>query len=109
MLALNPLRSYVAQLEEVLKELPRAALPETVRQNRLLIAQIGRPQHVLPMLEEILEDKHRLADIAGRSYHHVNHFDKVVLVGNADPDAYRLTLHLWYPPYTETELRDEMI
>jgi len=39
----------------------------------------------------------------------VNHFDKLVLIDNADPSSYRLTLHLWRPPYTGSELRDELI
>src|SRR5262249_29822005 len=40
---------------------------------------------------------------------HVNHFDKIVLVDSADEHGYRLTLHLWNPPYSEQEINDELI
>jgi len=47
--------------------------------------------------------------MAGRSYRHVNHFDKIVLVDSEIPSDYRLTLHLWMPPYSEIELNEELI
>ena len=109
MLTFNYHRGYVSQLKEVINTLPVAVSPETIKRNRLLVARIGQPHIFCPMLEQILNDRYLLADVAGRSYRHINHFDKIVLIGNDDPQAYRLTLHLWRPPYTETELCDELI
>ncbi|WP_229925166.1 hypothetical protein [Streptomyces sulfonofaciens] len=61
------------------------------------------------LLDQYLRDDEMLEKIAARSYRHVNHFDKIVLVDSGDPRGYRLTLHAWCPPYTEKELYDELI
>jgi hypothetical protein len=73
------------------------------------VAELGRPENVLSLLERILDDDDVLAEIAVRSYRHVNHFDKIVLVDSERDADYRLTLHLWNPPYTEQELNEELI
>lgn len=109
MLDLGSSRAYVHQLREVLATLPAEQSPESVEENHALIDAVGRPEWAIPMLRQVLDDGALLADVSSRSYRHVNHFDKIVLVGNDDPSGYRLTLHLWSPPYTEDELTDELI
>jgi hypothetical protein len=74
-----------------------------------LIDCLARPELVLNLLAEINADPETLALIAGRSYRHVNHFDKIVLVDTGNIDQYRLTLHLWQPPYSGSDYSDELI
>ena len=50
-----------------------------------------------------------LERVAGRSYRHVNHFDKIVLIDDGDASHFRLTMHFWRPPYLNGELDDELI
>src|SRR5581483_12000647 len=88
----------------LLSTLPIDCSNKTIEQNRRLISSISERSRVVRILQEILLDRKMLTDIAARSYRHINHFDKIVLIGNGDPCAYRLTLHLWQPPYTEREL-----
>ncbi|MFF2627549.1 hypothetical protein [Kitasatospora sp. CB02891] len=76
--------------------------------NLALIRELGRPERITALLKDYLSDPAALAVIADRSYRHVNHFDKIVLV-DTDNGGYRLTLHLWSPPYSEKELHDELI
>jgi hypothetical protein len=56
-----------------------------------------------------METEPLLNEIAARSYHHTNHFDKIVLVDTGNQLGYRLTLHLWAPPYSDREVNDEQI
>lgn len=74
-----------------------------------LIRDISAPSNLLPILREIMSNAALTQQIAARSYCHVSHFDKIVLVDAEIPNGYRLTLHLWDPPYTEAELADELI
>lgn len=74
-----------------------------------LVAEIGEPGHFLPLLREIMSSGDLLRTIARRSYRHVNHFDKIVLAEAEVPEGFRLTAHLWTPPYSEAELSDELI
>jgi hypothetical protein len=97
------------ELITILKHLPKDDSDITVNKNLSLIKQVGQSECILSILKHILSDKCLLADIASRSYHHVNHFDKIVLIDSEDQFGYRLTLHLWNPPYTEKELKDELI
>lgn len=89
------------------------AQPDTgrtlVADNLEFVTALAQPSDFVRRLREILADEAALALVAGRSYRHVNHFDKIVLVDSGDPGAYRLTLHLWDPPYTEAEICDELI
>jgi hypothetical protein len=99
----------LSQLQTTLESLPVDDSSTTIKDNLTLINTIGRPGQFIPLLHRILSDRDLLAEVAARSYHHVNHFDKIVLVGNDKERGYRLTLHLWNPPYTEKELEDELI
>lgn len=74
-----------------------------------LIRKISAPPNLLPVLREIMSSRALMQQIASRSYCHVSHFDKIVLVEAEVPNGYRLTLHLWDPPYTKAELADELI
>lgn len=97
------------QLKTILGELSLDATEATIQENLALVRNIGQPSCVLSLLEEVLNDRSLVSEIAGRSYRHVNHFDKIVLIDSDNEQSYRLTLHLWAPPYSEMELQDELI
>lgn len=80
-----------------------------VERNLRLIRVLARPETVLAVITDVLNDPGELAAVARRSYRHVNHFDKIVLVDSAQARSYRLTVHMWRPPYTEMEIREELI
>lgn len=77
--------------------------------NLDLVRHLAAPDSVLRLLREVLATPPLLARIAGRSYHHTNHFDKIVLADAGARRCYRLTLHLWRPPYSTAEALDEQI
>ncbi|MGW0615409.1 hypothetical protein [Streptomyces sp. NPDC002788] len=98
--------------EEVCRKL--AALPidrseTTVQSNLELVHALGSGENLSALLGEILADEKLLASVAQRSYPHTNHFDKIVLVDPGTQLGYRLTLHLWNPPYSDAEAEDEQI
>jgi hypothetical protein len=99
----------ITDLQRTLARLSTDASAETRTRNLRLIDLLGQPRHVLALLERVLGNRALLGEIAGRSYRHVNHFDKIVLVDAASERGYRLTLHLWTPPYSRAELNDELI
>nr|BDT37554.1 hypothetical protein MFMH1_72230 [Myxococcus sp. MH1] len=80
-----------------------------MNRNLELIARLGRPDLIIPLLRQILDDPALIEEVASLSYRHVNHFDKIVLVDSAAQTGYRLTLHLWKPPYSDKEFHDELI
>lgn len=96
-------------LEHFLEDLPSDSSETTIENNRAFINRIGQPAALLKLIQQIMDDDSALAAVAGRSYRHVNHFDKIVLIGNDKLKGYRLTLHMWNPPYSEDELNEEMI
>lgn len=96
-------------LENLLKELPQAVDDRQKDENLDLVRRLGVPSYMGELLSGYLDDDESLKQIAARSYRHVNHFDKIVLVDSGIPGGYRLTLHAWRPPYTEEELRGELI
>jgi hypothetical protein len=101
--------SRIADLEALLKGLDIESPEKRVYEYRALIEALGQRDEVTLLIQSILSNPALLAIVAGRSYPHVNKFDKIVLVGSNEPQAYRLTLHLWQPPYSEGVLRQEMI
>lgn len=105
----TPIHLSLDQIHTTLETLPKDKSEETVRENLALIDQIGQPRAILSLLDHVMNNKEVRANIAKRSYRHVNHFDKIVLVDSEHESGYRLTLHLWLPPYTEKELNDELI
>jgi hypothetical protein len=99
----------VSDLKVLLNGLRSASRENTIVEFKALVEALGQPGKMIPLLRSILNDTTTLAEVAGRSYPHVNNFDKIVLVGSSEPDAYRLTLHLWRPPYPEDLLKQELI
>lgn len=108
-LEVAPNRLSLTELGHLLGDLSETLNDEQTAANLELIDRLGRPSCIVGLLDEYLKDDDVLDEIAGRSYRHVNHFDKVVLFDSADGCGYRLTLHMWIPPYTEKELHDELI
>ncbi|MEU4209493.1 hypothetical protein AB0F13_05705 [Streptomyces sp. NPDC026206] len=96
-------------LETLLNGLPVAASDRQKDYNLSLVKRLGAAPCMTDLLNQYLADDDLLDEIAARSYRHVNHFDKIVLVDSGDRLGYRLTLHAWCPPYTEKELHDELI
>jgi hypothetical protein len=101
--------NVLVDLQKLLSGLAVDSTEETIRKNLSLMQTIGEPGNILSAFRGIVDDQSALAVVAGRSYRHVNHFDKIVLVDSENQLGYRLTLHLWNPPYTERELNDELI
>lgn len=95
------------QLTETIRSLPVPAGAHEVQKNLELIRDLGA--NIQPILREIVDSRTLLSSIASRSYRHVNHFDKVLLVEADNDQGYRLTMHVWNPPYSEEEHLDELI
>lgn len=95
-------------VEAALRRLPRDDSAETIEYNLEFVRRLGQPSRIVPLLR-LLMNSPMLAQVAARSYRHVNHFDKIVLVDSDDPSQYRLTLHLWAPPYSADQLEEELI
>jgi hypothetical protein len=101
--------STVLDLELLLKGLETVPGQKRIEDYKATVEAIGRREEVIPLLRSILNSPATLAEVAARSYLHVNKFDKIVLVGNSEFQAYRLTLHLWRPPYSQDALKQELI
>jgi hypothetical protein len=99
----------VRDVSALLRTLPHPSSPDVVVANLQLIREVGARDRVIRMIDEVLDSDELLAEVAAQSYRHVNLFDKIVLVGNDEPTAYRLTFHLWLPPYSDSEVRQELI
>ncbi len=97
------------EIEQLLAGLPRIPSNATISANLSVVRWLAEPRQIINILERLLADPSSISRIAARSYHHVNHFDKLVLVDSECPSDYRLTLHLWDPPYSEQELNEELI
>lgn len=104
-----PLEMTLDGVEGLLHGLPREKSERTIEDNLYFVGELGRPERMYSLLRGLLADTDALELVSGRSYRHVNHFDKIVLVDSGDRGGYRLTLHLWRPPYTEDEVEDELI
>ena len=106
----NGLRGLAPQdLVTLLNGLPREVDERQSDYNLGLVRRLGAAPCITGVLNRILADEALLDEVAGRSYRHVNHFDKIVLVDTGAQCGYRLTLHAWCPPYSEKELNDELI
>lgn len=97
-------------VKQQLAELPRDTKDPAVAENNLAylenLVQQGVPTLII---REILADQELLETISGRSYRHVNHFDKIVVVDSKDPNGYRLTLHYWPGSYESHVMKQELI
>jgi hypothetical protein len=96
-------------VKAILCNLPRNCSEVTRAENLALIGRLGRRHNVIAVLRHILDHQPLLREIAGCSYRHTNHFDKIVLLDSGSQLGYRLTMHLWIPPYSEQEANDEQI
>jgi len=94
---------------EQISMLPRNYARATCEQNLTLIEVLGAPETAVALIREVLRSPVLMTQIAARCYRHTNHFDKIVLIDTGARLGYRLTLHLWSPPYTEPEINDEQI
>lgn len=102
--------SYLSAIEQEILSLSRDVHKKEVIDNNLKFMKKLASQNILRILiKEVLEDKNLLKTIAARSYEHVNHFDKIVLIDNHDPKGYRLTLHMWDNNYSKKVLEEELI
>lgn len=98
-----------SDLITLLNGLPHEVDERQSEYNLNLVRRLGEAPCISGLIGGILQDDVLMDEIAGRSYRHVNHFDKIVLVDTGAQLGYRLTLHAWCPPYTEKELKDELI
>lgn len=101
--------SIYETVKQQLAELPRdtkntAVVEENLAYLRSLVSD-NVPRR---LIQEVLENEELIEIISARSYRHVNHFDKIVLV-DADPLNYRLTLHYWPGSYDSRVLEQELI
>ena len=74
-----------------------------------LIASLGRSASLRSILDSIESSPEQLQRIAERSFHHTNHFDKIVLLDEELNARLRLVLNLWRPPFSMEEVEDEQI
>ena len=102
---LPELRKIRASLE-ALADVPDELI---VQRGHDLLAEISAPAVISSLLDRVRTDPQGLRAVAAQSYRHINHFDKIVLIGSPDPGAYRLTLHSWALPYEEDEVLEEAI
>lgn len=61
------------------------------------------------LLTQILNEPDLLQEVASRSYEHVNHFSKIVIVDNPNLRGYRLTVHIWLSEQAEKAQNEELI
>jgi hypothetical protein len=64
--------------------------------SRDSLEPISTNEAVQEMLRSVLSDDSALAEIALRSYTHINGFDKFVLIVSKN---YKLRLHIWWPEH----------
>ena len=76
------------------------------KENLATLRILAEKQNVTCFLTHVISDNTLLSSIASRSYTHINHFDKIVLV-DAPSHNYRLTLHIWWPLDSNNQLDDE--
>lgn len=68
--------------------------PISVSTLRWRVAQLARPEVLLPLFDRIHQDEASLSRAAERSYAHQNGFAKIVL---ATGNGFKLRLHVWSP------------
>jgi hypothetical protein len=101
--------AVISELKALIQELGTVPPEAGIERGRALVRTLSQRAEIMSLVGGVLDDPRLLGDIAGRSYPHVNKFDKIVLIGSGRPGGYRLTLHLWRPPYPESALGQEMI
>lgn len=102
-------RNGYSWLQEQLESLACGCSVENTTAHLAFMRVLGQPANVGRLLTSVAGDSGLLDAVASRSYRHTNHFDKIVLVDSGACLGYRLTLHLWRPPYLREEVEDEQI
>lgn len=95
-------------LTTVAEQVADLTIDDPAAANRLA-RWVGRVDVISAVLTGLLDDEPTLEAVALRSFHHSNHFDKIVLLDDPSGSDHRLAIHLWRPPYSATEVRDEQI
>ncbi|MCC8399086.1 MAG: hypothetical protein LN563_00630 [Rickettsia endosymbiont of Platyusa sonomae] len=102
--------SNLQVIEKELQELSRDVhREEIIKSNLEYVKSLANRNIPTLLIKEILSNNDLLKTVAERSYEHVNHFDKIVLVDNNDPNSFRLTLHSWNCNYGKEIEYEELI
>lgn len=103
-------RFVLTQVANQLRILPKDVRDPKVIQNNLDFmsgfAHAGMPTAIM---YELLASREALNAVSSRSYEHVNHFAKIVVVDSRDPADYRLTVHYWNGNYSDQIFAQELI
>lgn len=83
--------------------------PEVADSNLRYLKDLVSRDIPTRIIREVLDSPELLRIISARSYQHVNHFDKIVLIDAPDPIGYRLTLHYWPGAYDAGVMQQELI
>ena len=103
------MNSVYETVKQQLSELPRdTRSPAVVEENLAYLRSLVSENVPTRLIQEVLDNEELIEIISARSYRHVNHFDKIVLV-DGDPLNYRLTLHYWPGAYDSRVLEQELI
>lgn len=97
------------ELVNHVEQIPTTLSTVVIEENLEFMEKLGQPGAIVPLLQEVMDDEVTLKEIASRSYMHVDHFHKIVFVGSDAINGYRLTLHMWIPPYAEDHVYGEAI
>jgi 8-oxo-dGTP pyrophosphatase MutT (NUDIX family) len=101
-------RSRLRDLETQVRALRLDRSVQAQDRAAALAVRIGHRDSVRHLLRELMEHDELLEVIARRSFHHTNHFDKIVLVDGVGTEC-RVAIHLWRPPFSREEFEDEQI
>lgn len=105
-----PLSSCLHDLEKEISQLSRYVHESEIIQSHLsYIKNLVHRDIPTQLIKEILNNNELLEIIARRSYEHVNHFNKIVLIDNLNIKGFRLTLHSWSCHYDDKTLEQELI
>lgn len=98
------------RISDELQNLPRGIFELGAIENNLeYMRNLAASDIPEKLVRRVLSDEDLMNTISARSYHHVNHFDKIVLIDSGDPSGYRLTLHYWPGNYDDRILSQELV
>jgi|NOAtaT_5_FD_contig_31_2205846_length_2617_multi_6_in_0_out_0_2 hypothetical protein len=101
--------SSLSQMKSILRDLSSELTQQQLTQNLEFVSRLVTPNTMLRILRSIRCQPSELNKVAACSYHHFNDFDKIVLVDSSELRGYRLTIHLWSPPFLNTKTGHELI
>lgn len=106
----NQEKKLLETIEDELTNLSRNVHHQNIITDHLdYIKDLAQRDIPTQIIKDVLNENKFLETIAARSYEHVNHFDKIVLVDNKDPQGFRLTLHSWNCNYGKDIPDEELI